>query len=603
MTCAHSNSGAAMRPLAAACILALLAPQPIWGQGSKVEPDKTQPETFQAAFTVSSSGKEVKASCAVCHNLTIKVGDRTLESGEAGTFRKGKAYDVRVIDQLETWRPAGSTPPDETTATFTAWPVEVDGQIISKSDDDKAFTVTKGQILQYLIDNSEQLLAQDKPWDKARLQKKARLLPVEIKEVSFGATDPAKHHNVMSDDGQTLYQAPQWQDNSTPRDGDVTDDGDHKYPVAFVRGATIKASAAFVIPAGFSQMSIQVKGDGPGSYDFPATTASATTSGSETTIQVSDIACSTALENKVDIFDPFEVEWSLSFDGGQTWSAIGKTQTQVYATLETPLTTRTDLFHTMLHIGCTGAKETTDSNAAIAGIWSEFEDRSVKRVDKTLLTYWKNWSELLVTGNRAELLLADADGQCSSWADLLIKTVWALGIDPPNTNRVVVENYAGAENVILIKNWQFTNPETEGNSDGSSQYLNYAVSFNELLKNNQYSWLFAPENVRDSAGIEGQGNLDPLSLFTGHVIAKIEGKLYDPSYGRAYNDQYAIEHESIAGYAYVKPTTVDETITGTDLNGDGQVQSDAPILIFFMREQPGSVGNILLRDIQNGIGN
>jgi flagellar hook-associated protein FlgK len=108
------------------------------------------------------------------------VGERTLTSGQAGTFKLGENYPVRVIDNPDTSRPSGTTPPDHDTAKFTVWPEAVDGQTITKTADDKAFIVTKNEVVQYIIDNSESLFAQDKAWDKNLLKKKGALVPVEF---------------------------------------------------------------------------------------------------------------------------------------------------------------------------------------------------------------------------------------------------------------------------------------------------------------------------------------------------------------------------------------------------------------------------------------
>jgi hypothetical protein len=155
-----------------------------------------EPETFAAAFTLQSSGKQIKANCAACHNLEIKVGDRTLKDGETGTFRKGKEYPVSIIDKPVVNRPNATVPPDHDTAKFTVWPLAVDGQTVTKSDDDKVFFVGKDAVVQYLIDNDDLLFAQYKDWTDTLLSKSARLLPVEVAvdnnrngEITFGGED------------------------------------------------------------------------------------------------------------------------------------------------------------------------------------------------------------------------------------------------------------------------------------------------------------------------------------------------------------------------------------------------------------------------------
>jgi hypothetical protein len=72
----------------------------------------------------------------------------------------------------------------------------VDGQTITRiagdgpADSPQVFIAKKAEILQYLLDNSEGLMAQDKDWPEnpadEPMNKTARLLPVEIKATSNG---------------------------------------------------------------------------------------------------------------------------------------------------------------------------------------------------------------------------------------------------------------------------------------------------------------------------------------------------------------------------------------------------------------------------------
>jgi hypothetical protein len=48
---------------------------------------KPAPETFQAAFEVAASGKQIKQDCAVCHWPEVWVGNTKLKSDEAITLR------------------------------------------------------------------------------------------------------------------------------------------------------------------------------------------------------------------------------------------------------------------------------------------------------------------------------------------------------------------------------------------------------------------------------------------------------------------------------------------------------------------------------------
>jgi len=156
--------------------------------------------TFQAAFEVRTNsngfprGKQVKQDCAVCHRLSVMINGKEYGDGEEVTLRKGETHTVKVKDTpVPRDKPPGgdSTPPHTSNQKFTVWPKAVDGQTITSiqgngpADSPQVFIAKKEQILQYLLDNSEGLMAQDKDWPEnpaeEPMNKTARLLPVEIK--------------------------------------------------------------------------------------------------------------------------------------------------------------------------------------------------------------------------------------------------------------------------------------------------------------------------------------------------------------------------------------------------------------------------------------
>src|SRR5262249_20914352 len=63
-----------------------------------------------------------------------------------------------------------------------------------------------------------------------------------------------------------------------------------------------------------------------------------------------------------------------------------------------------------------------------------------------------------------------------------------------------------------------------------------------------YDWMNVGRfrDVQDQAGIPGQGNPDPLSIFSNHVVAQLTvggvKKLYDPSYGIIWADVKALDN-------------------------------------------------------------
>ena len=103
---------------------------------------------------------------------------------------------------------------------------------------------------------------------------------------------------------------------------------------------------------------------------------------------------------------------------------------------------------------------------------------------------------------------------------------------------------------------------------------------NVIPFNNAYNWLYA--EVTDEVGIAGQGNSNPaVSFFAQHQLAFVDGKYYDPSYGKMYSNSTEdlvmkdIENEAIGGYWWVHDINedggwpVDEPLVNLDINGNG----------------------------------
>jgi hypothetical protein len=146
-------------------------------------------------------GKQVKQDCAVCHKLSVLINGRECDDGEAVTLRKGETHTVKVKDTpvpRDTPPGGDSSPPHTSNQKFTVWPKAVDGQTITSiagdgpADSPQVFIAKKAEILQYLLDNSERLMAQNKDWPEdpadEPMNKTARLLPVQIEARKQGTT-------------------------------------------------------------------------------------------------------------------------------------------------------------------------------------------------------------------------------------------------------------------------------------------------------------------------------------------------------------------------------------------------------------------------------
>lgn len=299
-------------------------------------------------------------------------------------------------------------------------------------------------------------------------QKPITIPKVELKEVSFSGT---KYHAIKEDDGSANYDAPHWQDNSSPLDGDADDSGDKKFPISFTRNTKMKVSAKFkVTPASIPGAQFKVRGDGPGNLDIPATTA--TLSGGELTI--SNVECSNPFANTIDFLNPMEIAWEVSFDNGTTWCKAGTSKNRVYVTLENPKAN--SLYETLLDIGCRNAKGKVNPNTAVTAIWADFQSPipGVKRkavdghnvTDGVAMRYWVELTDPLLNTAGASCQTIEAMinpspsiaglngvGTCVAWADLFDQTVKAQGIVGSQVSEITPKKKKDLE--FLVKKWEF----------------------------------------------------------------------------------------------------------------------------------------------------
>lgn len=337
-----------------------------------------------------------------------------------------------------------------------------------------------------------------------------------LKEVSFSGTN---YHVIRKDDGSKFYDAPHWQDNSSPANGNANDSSDRNYPVSFTRNTKATVAAVITVDPPSAFISGRIRGDGPGSLDVPATTA--TVSGNEMTITAVESAGT--FENKVAFLDPMTMQWEVSPDGGKSWFASGLSSHQVYVTLGDPLTT---VYHTAVHIGCKNAAgETTEAQTA-SKIWSEFTDRNVQRTDGTQLKYWDGGA---ANATNTSMLLHDGNGQCGSWAEFLIDSLKVQGISSAK-KILIVEATDPMNRLFLVKTWQYNGT---GMSPGTAPY-SYVMDV----------------DVVDQPGVPGQGNPDPPGAFYNHFIVQYGSQFYDPSYGNGpFTSQAAWENASLDGFS------------------------------------------------------
>ncbi len=380
--------------------------------------------------------------------------------------------------------------------------------------------------------------------------------------------------SVLRDETGLAYPTPHWKDNSIPADNDNADVGDHNFPVVYPSGTGMDLSATLsVFPPLPLEDTFTVTATGTRNGVTYTFSAPATNTGSSLTI--SNVLADNLLPTHVDYFNPLWLSWSVTQTNGENPMncSISGTGHRIYVTLGPP--NAGSLYETVIHQGCTNAKDLTDSNSVIAAIWSEFTDRMVKRkskdgynnTDGTQLTYYQNWNCI---NTSTQALLANSDGQCGSWAKFFIDIMGGQGIN--HTNEYILFQHMDATGLqdfgigFIVKNWTFS---SSGGTSGliDDPYLNIPNS--PLTGQQSYNWTYT--EVDDVIGLPGQGTPNPASLFSNHQVVKLGTQYYDPSYGAMYTSLADIDNLAIDGYWKNLIMDIDESVIVEDLNNDGDM--------------------------------
>jgi hypothetical protein len=378
-----------------------------------------------------------------------------------------------------------------------------------------------------------------------------------IQDVDFNSNHHLVADPTESGAGTDYTALSEWHDENV--NGSVSDPGDRRYPIAYKRDAnpfvtaTIKANLAdFGQFASEQKITVRVRSSHNNIDEYVDV--------DKHDIGESSFTVTVELDfhDRVDFLESFDLQWEVTIDHGQTWISVGTTTHPVYLTFDMP--TIDPIYHTVVHLGSAYGKNAANhesETSVVAAIWENFTDRVVKRVrmstdwqvdESSLLQYWGAWAEQNArsptVGTSVADLLVHADGKCGAWGRLFRDVLSAQGIDSVLKGIIPKQMpFVGVQmNGILVKNWSFDE------------------SFGFNLPNN-YGRAYRTGGVGEQDGIPAQGNPDPRSTFTDHLVVEYAGGLYDPSYGGGpYNTLLDWENAALAGVGY------------TALNTQGQPQ-------------------------------
>lgn len=222
------------------------------------------------------------------------------------------------------------------------------------------------------------------------------------------------YHELTSDDQLTTYTRPQWED--TDEDGAPTASGEKNHPVSYTRNNKPTIGGRFKIE-NIKNQTIKIKAISPQGITLPEQTLTPTTGG---VYVVPPTLSSTNFVNTVEFYDvkdasAFQLDWYVLLPSQNVWNKVGSTKHTVCVTKADP-PSYLSRQETLFVLACKNAKGKTVDADITAGIWSEFTDREVKRVDGTHLFYYKNF---LTRVDSAEELIKGGTGNVAHGATFL----------------------------------------------------------------------------------------------------------------------------------------------------------------------------------------
>ena len=317
---------------------------------------------------------------------------------------------------------------------------------------------------------------------------------------------------------------------------------------------------------------IYIKGDGPGNLDFGPVQKTLSNGSVTASVPFSELPPpwkEIRLPDQVEFFKDFRITWSYAYAETGPWYEAGASENLLYVTFNTPETssnvypTTRPVYHSLLHLGCTGAQGASSVSGVRDGIWQIFESLHVPRVtpegeEGDLLTYYAKRDNTNVESTAG--LLQKSDGSCDAWAKLFIDTLKIQGLGyTTDLVRVYYDHgpFFNKNGWFFVNNWDFQFKY------GSYPYENekkdpWVVEHPGEIPDFSVQWERA--GIVDVEGIAGQGDIkNPHSIFQYHMLVNLshtegyssQGIHYDPSYGEVYAGLGKMD-PVIAGYGYLK---------------------------------------------------
>jgi hypothetical protein len=356
-------------------------------------------------------------------------------------------------------------------------------------------------------------------------------------------------------------------------------------PVAFLSGFAPMVTAKFDL--GGCSKTIWAKGDGPGAFDLPAKQLS---QGNYPSTALS----STFPSEKVDFYEPFEINWLISDSPNGPWVKAGSSKHPLYIShATTALSSDLQVYHSLIYYGCKSAKGLKTDDVIVESIYNgTFLSKKLLRKDSptrlTGMTYWLPKSDPTSAPYpdcfTTQFLLKFEDGRCGAWADFFRDMIKIQGITAtpalvtypatPSMSAALTSDLStffgsSAGNIVIqdpmffkgeffVNNWSFSSAKFY---KWDREWDPYMETTSPLTLPNGNVLNFAP-----LPGSAAQGNGNPQSTFGDHALVKYNNKYYDPSYGTPIqNSKNAWENLSLSGFGNGSNIVYLETFAGFTL--------------------------------------
>ena len=240
-------------------------------------------------------------------------------------------------------------------------------------------------------------------------------------------------------------------------------------------------------------------------------------------------------------FDEFEIIWKISKDKSN-WEEVGKSQNQLYVIKEYNASSPNNFkynipySHTVIHTSCKEADNLSSNTEIVSEIYAHFKGLNVKRVDNQILTYWDPNDPNPGTCRWVDDLIKLGNGTCGAWQTFLNACVYIQGIDGTSVVVTPKEEITYSELYDYIQSSEFKDYFF---TEVSYEPTFFLVKKWGVLSSDTHIYLGGDNenealNAPGITGIPAQGGAsasDPRSIFSTHSLAKINGNIYDPSYG------------------------------------------------------------------------